>query len=104
MSKKSRENAEIQARRRAFDKERRLTTYLVRDERLRGAPKMDAGFDLAEAVEARNAADNLVTEKVRNARNHGLSWTDIGFIIGLSRQGARQKYSDGDPASRASLR
>jgi hypothetical protein len=41
--------------------------------------------DLAEARVA-------VEAEIRALRDRGASWTDIGLALGLSRQGARQRY------------
>ncbi|HEX4811536.1 MAG TPA: Clp protease N-terminal domain-containing protein [Nonomuraea sp.] len=39
------------------------------------------------------AADAMVDHYVRTARDAGLSWTDIGQRLGISKQAARQRYA-----------
>ncbi|WP_049564012.1 ClpX C4-type zinc finger protein [Nonomuraea sp. SBT364] len=39
------------------------------------------------------AADAMVDHYVRTARDAGLSWTDIGERLGISKQAARQRYA-----------
>src|SRR5882672_3863734 len=56
-------------------------------------------LDLLDAVMAltrdlSGRADAVVDEVVRQARDAGYSWTVIGERLGVSRQAARQRYSD----------
>jgi hypothetical protein len=47
---------------------------------------------LRELVTDLTAARLAVDTEIRALRERGASWTDIGNAIGLSRQGARQRY------------
>jgi hypothetical protein len=57
----------------------------------------DANTALDE-VKAANVAQQGATEAllvaVTNARDNGSSWTDIGRALGLTKQGARQRFAD----------
>jgi L-amino acid N-acyltransferase YncA len=48
--------------------------------------------ELRAAAAARRAADERVESAVANARNVGLSWGIVGAQLGITRQGARQRY------------
>ena len=39
-------------------------------------------------------AHTTLVRAVANARRHGRSWTDIANVLGVSRQAARQRFSD----------
>lgn len=41
-------------------------------------------------------AEGELERAVADARRHGHSWTDIGLVLGVSKQAARQRF--GDPA------
>ncbi len=47
---------------------------------------------LRELVTDLTAARLAVEAEIRALRERGASWTDIGNALGLSRQGARQRY------------
>jgi hypothetical protein len=47
---------------------------------------------LRELVTDLTAARLAVDTEIRALRERGASWTDIGNAVGLSRQGARQRY------------
>jgi hypothetical protein len=47
---------------------------------------------LRELVTDLTAAGVAVENEIRALRDRGASWTDIGLALGLSRQGARQRY------------
>lgn len=53
-------------------------------------------LDAAIAVSAERAADadRLLDHFVTHARGTGLSWTDIGARLGVSKQAARQRFAD----------
>jgi hypothetical protein len=53
-------------------------------------------LDVAVAVSAERAADadRLLDHFVTHARGTGLSWTDIGARLGVSKQAARQRFAD----------
>lgn len=54
-----------------------------------------AGFaDLMAAVKMRDTAQRMVDEAVVTARQDGLTWPQIAVALGISPQGARQKYKD----------
>lgn len=52
--------------------------------------------ELRAAAAARRAAEDRVEIAVRNARHVGLSWGVVGAQLGITRQGARQRF---EPAS-----
>lgn len=47
---------------------------------------------LAGLVALRSDLDDAVTAAVVGLQASGYSWTEIGRVVGLSRQGAQQKY------------
>ncbi|NLE96666.1 MAG: hypothetical protein GX596_01580 [Propionibacterium sp.] len=49
--------------------------------------------DLARAVDARAAADSAILEAVYRARDDGATWQMIGDILGMTKQGAAQRFS-----------
>jgi hypothetical protein len=53
-------------------------------------------LDAAVAVSANHAvtADRLLDHFVAHARGTGMSWTDIGARLGVSKQAARQRFAD----------
>ncbi len=48
---------------------------------------------LAAAHLARLEAEQRINEAVQNARENGATWDAIGQAVGMSRQGAYQKYA-----------
>lgn len=48
---------------------------------------------LSEAVDARDAAQTDVDRLVHEARDAGATWIEIGLALGISPQGARQRYT-----------
>jgi hypothetical protein len=56
-------------------------------------------LDAAVAVSADHAAtaDRLLDHFVAHARGTGMSWTDIGARLGVSKQAARQRFADRGP-------
>lgn len=40
----------------------------------------------------REAAEDLETQAIEEAREHGTTWRDIGASYGLSKQGAQQRF------------
>lgn len=48
------------------------------------------GAELAEQL--RQLADDLVEDYVEHCRLHGVSWSDIGAVLGVSRQAAQQRF------------
>src|SRR6266511_190414 len=57
-------------------------------------------LDAAATVSAEHAADadRLLDHFVAHARGTGMSWTDIGARLGVSKQAARQRFADTAPA------
>ena len=58
---------------------------------------MDDTTDLravAEAVDRVRAGEARVRELVALARANGRSWGEIGIALGVSRQAARERFSD----------
>ena len=60
-----------------------------------GLPTLQAAHDL------RRLAERLERAEVARARAEGLSWSKIGSVYGLSKQGAQQRFRDQleDPAA-----
>jgi hypothetical protein len=56
-------------------------------------------LDAAAAISAAHAADadRLLDHFVTHARGAGMSWTDIGARLGVSKQAARQRFADPGP-------
>jgi predicted ATP-dependent protease len=53
----------------------------------------DALKAIAEYAERRERVDAALTEAVRTARRTGRSWSEIGTMLGVSKQAAQRKYS-----------
>src|SRR5262245_44648994 len=53
-------------------------------------------LDAAAAISAEHAADadRLLDHIVAHARGAGMSWTEIGARLGVSKQAARQRFAD----------
>jgi hypothetical protein len=49
--------------------------------------------DVRAAVRLSVAAQNLVGQAVQDARASGATWVEIGLALGISPQGARQRYT-----------
>ncbi len=62
---------------------------------LQAASESLAALDAARQL--REAADALELEMVRAARQDGHSWSRIGSIYGLTKQGAQQRFRTGAP-------
>jgi hypothetical protein len=74
-----------------------LFGHLVDQVRQRAATPDPAGLlDAAVAISADCAADadRLLDHFVAHARSSGVSWTDIGARLGVSKQAARQRFAD----------
>lgn len=52
---------------------------------------------VAAAAEAALADEARLREAVRTARAHGRSWNQLATALGVSRQAARQRFSDKVP-------
>ena len=48
---------------------------------------------IAELVERREEVDEELTAAVRSARRAQRSWSEIGAMLGVSKQAAQRKYS-----------
>lgn len=48
---------------------------------------------IAELAEDRAVVDNKLIEAVRAARQSNRSWSEIGAMLGVSKQAAQRKYS-----------
>jgi predicted transcriptional regulator len=53
----------------------------------------DPAAGLRAAKELRELADRLEALQVRNAREHGWSWQEIAFLLGVSKQAVHKKYA-----------
>jgi hypothetical protein len=58
----------------------------------------DDAHDLARLAHQRRELEDRIGNRVRAARDNGLSWSDIGAALGISKQGAQQRYG-AKPAS-----
>src|SRR3954453_18262346 len=45
------------------------------------------------ATELRAAGDGVVDHYVHAARGEGRSWTEIGYVLGISKKGAQQRFA-----------
>lgn len=53
----------------------------------------DETLDSVDALRRlREAAERAEDEAVRNARSQGISWSRIGALYGLTKQGAQQRF------------
>lgn len=57
-------------------------------------PPPDALDALKESARMRNQAEILVCEDVVRARAAGVSWTDIGLALGVSKQAAHRRFAE----------
>ena len=48
---------------------------------------------IAELAEQRNEVDEDLTQAVRSARRAKRSWSEIGAMLGVSKQAAQRKYA-----------
>jgi hypothetical protein len=48
---------------------------------------------IAELVDQRTDVDEQITEAVISARQSNRSWSEIGAMLGVSKQAAQRKYS-----------
>ena len=49
---------------------------------------------IAELTEQRSELDQALIEAVRSARQAHRSWSEIGAMLGVSKQAAQRKYAD----------
>ena len=48
---------------------------------------------IAEFAARRDRLEDALIEAVRTARRHGKSWSQIGAMLGVSKQAAQRKYA-----------
>jgi hypothetical protein len=48
---------------------------------------------IAELVEQRDGVDTALLDAIRDARNADRSWSEIGAMLGVSKQAAQRKYA-----------
>lgn len=53
----------------------------------------DPAQGLSAARELRELAERLESLQVRNARDHGWSWQEIAFFLGVSKQAVHKKHA-----------
>ncbi|MEQ8718990.1 MAG: hypothetical protein RIE08_15380 [Acidimicrobiales bacterium] len=58
----------------------------------------DALQTIAALVDQRDAIDSALVAAVGAAREAGRSWSEIGVMLGVSKQAAQQRYSSKLPA------
>ena len=56
------------------------------------AVDMSALRELAKLTDQREALDGAITEAVHAAREANRSWSEIGAMLGVSKQAAQRKY------------
>lgn len=65
-------------------------------DRLLAAPILsdpeDFGAAIGQAVQLRAIVEKIISGAIQRARDQGASWKEIGDILGISRQGAFQRY------------
>jgi hypothetical protein len=49
--------------------------------------------DIRRCADGRNDFDELLVAAIKGARRQGISWTQIGEAVGMTRQGAAQRYA-----------
>jgi hypothetical protein len=57
------------------------------------ASEPDPALGLRAARELRELAERLEALQVGNARQHGWSWQEIAFFLGVSKQAVHKKYA-----------
>lgn len=69
----------------------------------------DFGTAIGHAVQLRAIVEKVIAAAIQRARDQGASWKEIGDILGISRQGAFQRYGKpidprtGEPMNTAPL-
>ena len=53
----------------------------------------DALRSIAELAEQRDEVDAALIDAIRSAREEDRSWSEIGAMLGVSKQAAQRKYS-----------
>ena len=69
-----------------------IAASVLEDRPNRRPTKTDRIQMVATASAALDAAKESLDETVRQARRNGASWSDIGTALGISRQGAFQRF------------
>lgn len=61
---------------------------------MRALTDPERGWDegLEAVVQIRQAVEILTEKAVANARAEGITWASIGEMLGMTRQGAQQRY------------
>ena len=54
--------------------------------------KLEATARIIEAADRQLAAAAALNRTVREARRAGLSWTEVGAVLGISKQAAQQRF------------
>jgi hypothetical protein len=54
---------------------------------------------IAELADQRTAVEVALTDAVRRARLAGRSWSEIGAMLGVSKQAAHRRYGSGSTAA-----
>ena len=53
----------------------------------------DALKAISEIADRRDRLNSALTDAVRSARRDGRSWSEIGAMLGVSKQAAQRKYA-----------
>jgi hypothetical protein len=85
----------------AIDRDDRLHDLVAEVQQDAAAADPAALLDAAAAVSAGHAADadRLLDHFVAHARGSGMSWTDIGARLGVTKQAARQRFTPAAPTA-----
>jgi hypothetical protein len=72
---------------------RDTTRIATAQDALKRLPKQKDALEQLDLVrQAREALDLLEQSHVETARKAGYTWTDIGDLYGMSKQGAQQRF------------
>jgi hypothetical protein len=85
----------------AIDRPARFDDLVAQVEQQAATADPAALLDAAAAISAEHAAaaDRLLDHFVTHARSAGMSWTDIGGRLGVTKQAARQRFTPTAPAA-----
>src|SRR4051812_43216665 len=69
-----------------------LETLIEDVERQASSPLKRLGFAVSRSAELYEICDDLVGRFVEDARRGGCSWTEIGGVLGVTKQAAQQRF------------
>lgn len=74
-------------------KTRLYASHFAADQLREAGDEQNIRARLAGMNSARHNIESCIEEEVRAWREAGASWADVGEALGLTRQGAQQRYS-----------